>query len=68
MNKDLSCMVQDEPVARCAQSPAEKAGLPQPVADFLRAALDSLASVRQPAIHFRGNLTHQNLVLALVVK
>ena len=68
MNENLSRMVQDEAVARCAQPPAEQAGLLELMAHFLWAVLQPLATVLQNAIDLRGDLVDKNLVLALMAK
>ena len=68
MNADLSCMIQNEPIAGRAYPPAEQACLLKRVAHFFRAVLYSLATVFQHAIDLRGDLVDQNLVLSLMAK
>jgi len=68
MNADLSCMIQYEPIAGCAHPPTEQVCLLEPVADFFRAVLYSLATVFQQTIDLHGDLAYQNLVLALMAK
>ena len=58
MNADLSCMIQNEPIAGCAHPPAEQACLLEPVTDFFRAVLYSFATVFQHAIDLRGDLVY----------
>ena len=68
VEKDLSRMVQDESIARCAQPPTEQAFLLHPVADLFGAVMRFLPTVLLHAIDLRGNLSHQNLFLPLVAK
>ncbi len=68
MNADLSCMIQNEPIAGCACALAEQACLLEPVADFFRAALYSFATVFQHSIDLPGDLVYQNLIFPLMAK
>jgi hypothetical protein len=68
MNADLGCMIQDETIAGRANPLTEQACLLEPVANFFRAVLYSLATVFQHAIDLRSDLADQNLVLSVMAK
>jgi len=68
VHSDQSRMVQDESVTGRAQSLPVQSGLLEPVAHLLRAVLQLLAPALEDAIDLRGDLSHQNLVLAFVAK
>ena len=61
-------MIQQESIARSAQAPVEQAGLLQPVTHLFRAVLQSLTPDLQNSIDLRGDLSNQNLGIALVAK
>ena len=68
MNADLSCMIQNEPIAVRAYPSAEQACLLEPVTDLFRRVQWPFAAHLLDAIDLTGDLSNKNLVFALVTQ
>jgi len=68
VKKNLSRMIQNEPIAGRAQPPAEHACLFQPVAHLFRAQLQPFTSSFQNAVYLSSDFSDKNLGISLVAE